>query len=401
MDNENNNIQDWYYAGEADIVIGETPISNTAKIVLIILCVLLVAVIGTTIYFRHYIVDYIANPTVQLSTNEITLNVYDEFNPENYIANKEKISNVEYNVNNTVNTSTLGDYTVTYESKNRARTNTANLLVHVVDKIAPSIQLVNNGSVILVDNPDEINKFDPMNYILEVSDNYDKKVKLDYNTPTKETFSNAAQSKKAVAIDYVATDSSGNIAQVTLTVFVQPDYESKINNSEASQEEIEKLQKQLEEQQRQLEEQQKQIDEQKKELEEKQNPTPTPSADPGKTTPTPTEPKQTGTSEPKQTSTSEPKQTQTNRPSNKTTLKVSASTSSSTGMDVSNQIREKLLANGVDQKHVGGGNIMSYIAPSALTTTATDGYNILIPGTYTIDYWEEYYNIIVVLTITE
>ena len=306
MDNENNNIQDWYYAGEADIVIGETPISNTAKIVLIILCVLLVAVIGTTIYFRHYIIDYIANPTVQLSTNEITLNVYDEFNPENYIANKEKISNVKYNVNNTVNTSTLGDYTVTYESKNRARTNTTNLLVHVVDKIAPSIQLVNNGSVILVDNPDEINKFDPMNYILEVSDNYDKKVKLDYDTPTKETFSNAAQSKKAVAINYVATDSSGNIAQVTLTVFVQPDYESKINNSEASQEEIEELQRQLEEQQRQLEEQQKQIDEQKKELEEKQNPTPTPSADPNKTTPTPTESKQTNTTEPTQTQTNPP-----------------------------------------------------------------------------------------------
>ena len=288
MDNENNNIQDWYYAGEADIVIGETPISNTAKIVLIILCVLLVAVIGTTIYFRHYIIDYIANPTVQLSTNEITLNVYDEFNPENYIANKEKISNVEYNINNTVNTSTLGDYTVTYESKNRVRTNTANLLVHVVDKIAPSIQLVNNGSVILVDNSDEINNFNPMNYILEVSDNYDKNVKLDYNTPTKETFSSAAQSKKAVAINYVATDSSGNIAQATLTVFVQLDYESIINNSGASQEEIEELQKQLEEQQRQLEEQQKQIDEQKKELEEKQKPTPTPSADSGKTTPTPT-----------------------------------------------------------------------------------------------------------------
>ena len=280
MDNENNNIQDWYYAGEADIVIGETPISNTAKIVLIILCVLLVAVIGTTIYFRHYIVDYIANPTVQLSTNEITLNVYDEFNPENYIANKEKISNVEYNINNTVNTSTLGDYTVTYESKNRARTNTANLLVHVVDKIAPSIQLVNNGSVILVDNSDEINNFDPMNYILEVSDNYDKNVKLDYNTPTKETFSNAAQSSKAVAVNYTATDSSGNTAQATLTVFVQLDYESMINNSGASQEEIEELQRQLEEQQKQLEEQQKQIDEQKKELEEKQNPTPTPETKP-------------------------------------------------------------------------------------------------------------------------
>ena len=275
----NERIVEWHYAHDADITLGELHVSKTAKILLIsLICVLLVA-IGLGIYFR--------------------------FDPNDYIS-----KNSEYlqDINSNVDMSTLGTYQVVYTSKNRIKTIESILTVNVVDTTDPELILLNDGVLIAVKNSEELQNFDPMNYIVYCHDNYDPNPQIEYTTPNPKLFTEEGQ----VNITYSCVDSSGNQTSAVLTVVVQEDFASQIQDSEKSQEEIDKLQKQLEEQQKQLEEQQKQIDEQKKELEEKQKPTPTPSVDPGKTTPTPTESKetkQTSSTEPKQT-TSEPKTTQ-------------------------------------------------------------------------------------------
>ena len=266
----NERIVEWHYAHDADITLGELHVSKTAKILLIsLICVLLVA-IGLGIYFRGYIYDYIVQPSVELKENSIDLEVFSEFDPNDYIS-----KNSEYlqDINSNVDMSTLGTYQVVYTSKNRIKTIESVLTVNVVDTTDPELILLNDGVLIAVKNSEELQNFDPMNYIVYCQDNYDPNPHIEYTTPNPKLFTEEGQ----VNITYSCVDSSGNQTSAVLTVVVQEDFASQIQDSEKSQEEIDKLQKQLEEQQKQLEEQQKQIDEQKKELEEKKNqPTPTP-----------------------------------------------------------------------------------------------------------------------------
>ena len=304
----NERIVEWHYAHDADITLGELHVSKTAKILLIsLICVLLVA-IGLGIYFRGYIYDYIVQPSVELKENSIDLEVFSEFNPNDYIS-----KNSEYlqDINSNVDMSTLGIYQVVYTSKNRIKTIESVLTVNVVDTTDPELILLNDGVLIAVKNSEELQNFDPMNYIVYCHDNYDPNPQIEYTTPNPKLFTEEGQ----VNITYSCVDSSGNQTSAVLTVVVQEDFASQIQDSEKSQEEIDKLQKQLEEQQKQLEEQQKQIDEQKKELEEKKNqPTPTPVPTTTPTDPSkPTDPSQgTQTTDPKPTNpkpTKEPTET--------------------------------------------------------------------------------------------
>ena len=393
----NERIVEWHYAHDADITLGELHVSKTAKILLIsLICVLLVA-IGLGIYFRGYIYDYIVQPSVELKENSIDLEVFSEFDPNDYIS-----KNSEYlqDINSNVDMSTLGTYQVVYTSKNRIKTIESVLTVNVVDTTDPELILLNDGVLIAVKNSEELQNFDPMNYIVYCHDNYDPNPHIEYTTPNPKLFTEEGQ----VNITYSCVDSSGNQTSAVLTVVVQEDFASQIQDSEKSQEEIDKLQKQLEEQQKQLEEQQKQIDEQKKELEEKQKPTPTPSVDPGKTTPTPTEPTQTGNSEPKQTSTSEPKQTQTQSPKGEhvcyfdsVTISLSEVSLGSEGKFEPNTIL-KLIKKGQHHSNCPYGND-SYLEPDYSTVPGV-GFQ-LATGTYKIK-WSgpcgDYYQTV---TITE
>ena len=116
---KDSDIVEWNYEGDADITLGEEHISNTAKIILISLCVVIVCCIVVLIYMRHSIIDFISNPDIQLTSSEINLEVFDDFDPNSYIANSNKLDKLqEYNVDNPVDNQHLGDYVVTYYSKN-------------------------------------------------------------------------------------------------------------------------------------------------------------------------------------------------------------------------------------------------------------------------------------------
>ena len=266
-------LVEWNYEGDADITLGEEHISNTAKIILISLCAVIVCCIGVLIYMRHSIIDFISNPDIQLTTSEINLEVLSDFDPNKYIANYNKLDKLqEYNIDNPVDNQNLGDYVVTYYSRNRVTENVTTLTVHVVDTEAPKIILLNaidneenqnTSSINLLEGSEELMNTDPANYVLAVTDNYDssENITLDY-VPLTEAAINSAISNSGdentatLTVDYVATDGSGNSSTATLIINI-----TKLNGlSEDEYQELlarqAELEAQIEEQRRQLEEQQ-------------------------------------------------------------------------------------------------------------------------------------------------
>ena len=271
---KDSDIVEWNYEGDADITLGEEHISNTAKIILISLCVVIVCCIGVLIYMRHSIIDFISNPDIQLTSSEINLEVFDDFDPNSYIANSNKLDKLqEYNVDNPVDNQHLGDYVVTYYSKNRATENVTTLTVHVVDTEAPEIILAGTGDVTnaktitLLEGSEELLNLNPANYVLTVTDNYDDRdhIELAYipnefgELQINQVIADSGDAPNAtMTIDYIATDMSGNSGTATLTIVIikangisEEDYQEMLERQA-------ELEAQIEEQIRQLEEQQNQ-----------------------------------------------------------------------------------------------------------------------------------------------
>lgn len=203
---------EWNYAHDADITIGEVHISKTAKILLICLIVFLVIVTGVAIYFRAYIYDYIANPTIILTEKEVNIEVHEKFNAENYIANDT--SNYTYEiVNSDFDVDKLGTYIVTYNSSNRVNKNTVDLTVNVVDTTPPEIILTKELDLLV--RGKDTKHFNPVKYIKSIKDNYSSKdkIKIDYTTDID-------FSKDTAQIIYKATDENNNVSTKTLNLAI-------------------------------------------------------------------------------------------------------------------------------------------------------------------------------------
>lgn len=272
-------IVEWNYEGDADITLGEEHISNTAKIILISLCVVIVCCIGVLIYMRHSIIDFISNPDMQLASSEINLEVFSEFDPNSYIANSNKLDKLqEYNVDNPVDTQHLGDYTVTYYSRNRVNENVTTLTVHVVDTEAPEIILADTGdatnvkTITLLEGSEELLNLNPANYVLTITDNYDDRdhIELAYipnefgDLQINQVIADSGDAPNAtMTIDYIATDTSGNSGTATLTIVIikangisEEDYQEMLERQAELEAQIEEQTHQLEEQQNQQQQQQ-------------------------------------------------------------------------------------------------------------------------------------------------
>ena len=260
-------LVEWNYEGDADITLGEEHISNTAKIILISLCVVIVCCIGVLIYMRHSIIDFISNPDIQLTSSEINLEVFDDFDPNSYIANSNKLDKLqEYNVDNPVDNQHLGDYVVTYYSKNRATENVTTLTVHVVDTEAPEIILAGTGDVTnaktitLLEGSEELLNLNPANYVLTVTDNYDDRdhIELAYipnefgELQINQVIADSGDAPNAtMTIDYIATDMSGNSGTATLTIVIikangisEEDYQEMLERQAELEAQIEEQQQQ-------------------------------------------------------------------------------------------------------------------------------------------------------------
>ena len=240
---------EWHYKGDADITIGEVKISKTAKIILIILIIAICAITGLAIYFRHYIYDFIANPQIILATNNVELQVYGEFNPEEYIINKG--DGYEYTIEqlDDIDSSKLGTYKILYKSHNSVKEAEIEMTVNVVDTLPPEITL--KKDFIFLTRGEETEKFEPKDYLVSVKDNYSPEDKIKVTYTENLNFDN-----DELAVIYSATDEAGNVATARLNIGV---YESEEQRKKA--EEEEELRKQKEEEElrkKQEEEQQKQ-----------------------------------------------------------------------------------------------------------------------------------------------
>lgn len=227
---------EWNYKHDADITIGEEHAGKTTKIILICVFIAIAIIVGLGIYFRDYIYDLIANPEILLSDNEIDVDVYDKFDPDAYIINKN--DGYEYTVEGieNVDTSKLGQYTIIYTSYNRMKSTSIEVTVNVVDKTKPVIELTDKA--LWLTRGEETENFDAKNYIKSITDNYSKpeNIKVEYTD-------NIDKSKDEWTIIYSAIDEAGNQTTEELTV--------KIFDSEEAlrkQKEEEERQKQLEEQ---------------------------------------------------------------------------------------------------------------------------------------------------------
>lgn len=210
----NNNIK-WYYINDADITIGETPQSKAAKLILIILLYSIVILSILSYFFKDYVYDYIVNPGLTIPSNEITLEVFDKFEPEKYVIPDNDSIIIEYPKD--VSTKKTGQFEILYTSANTMHVNEYMLTLNVIDKTAPTIVL-SNDLVILTRGVDT-NKFDAKAYLVEYYDNYDKrdKIKFDY---TKNLNFNSNDTLEVV---YSATDSSNNKGTATLKIVVNND----------------------------------------------------------------------------------------------------------------------------------------------------------------------------------
>lgn len=221
----------WMYDGSADITIGENKISNTSKIILVIVLILLVASAILVYLNKNFIIDYITKPKIVLTNSNVELELGQDFNYEDYLAEQDyaKRYKITYPDNSEVDTTKVGEYKVEYKLQTLTDTNVTTLKVKVVDKTKPTIVLTKQ--LLKLTRGKDTKEFDPTKYIKSYSDNYDKKEDLEV-IYTK-TFD---WSKDEVTVDYSVKDKSGNIGNEKLVISVSdpPKEEPKNNNNNNS-----------------------------------------------------------------------------------------------------------------------------------------------------------------------
>ena len=240
----------WEYAGKADLTIGEQKISNTAKVILLLLLATLIAVSIFAYLKRDYIYDYISNPQIALTDEYIELEVGSKFDAKNYIVEQDFPARYEVTLpkNSVVNTKTLGTYEAEYKLKTSTNESNSILKVKVVDTTPPVITLTE--TVLKLERGEQTKKFDPKKYIKSITDNYDKEI-------TDIEYTNTFDWKKdRLEVVYSAKDSSNNITSATLNIVVSdPPKEPEVVYVEPDEKEIEqKVEEKLEEERKQLEE---------------------------------------------------------------------------------------------------------------------------------------------------
>lgn len=238
------NIVSWRYAGEADVTIGETYQSKVSKVVLI--CVLITLVSAVTLIVMNWalVYDYIANPSIILSSKTVDIEVGTTFDPNSYIVprSQEDIQNGVYvyeiqgadmvNTNDRAKlaidptTKIINTYEVHYISANNAKTTDQVLTVNVVDTTAPVITLTQDNAF-LVKGVQTGEYFDAQSYVESIHDNYtyDENLKNtqaegNWNTPI-----NAQTGFAEMEVIYTSTDEAGNVGTATLHIYIFEDEE--------------------------------------------------------------------------------------------------------------------------------------------------------------------------------
>lgn len=242
----------WKYKGDADVVFGEIHISKAPKIILVITVITVIAACVTGFILRDFIYDVLTNPQIMLKNvsqddTGFFVEIPYEQNSVEFIANSyiDTINTREYGsfmnpdikaysftIDGNVDTSTIGEYKVTYNSKNRVRHNTTTLTVRVKDITGPVVTLkdpktgkelpkTSEGvyhNVTLHRGTNETKNWKAEDYIMSITDNYSTLEDINITYPDKPNFDSS--SEDTIIVTYTAADSSGNISETNLQILL-------------------------------------------------------------------------------------------------------------------------------------------------------------------------------------
>lgn len=248
-------IQEWYYKGKSDMSFGAKVNSPLPKIIAIFSVLGIITICGACFILRDYLYDIAYNPQLVLYTNQnengYFLNIpykYD-FHPENYIDETNTLKYAEfmdpnnteytYSISGSVNTTAIGDYTLTYTSQNKMQSQEIQVLVHVKDLTAPVVKLnstLNEGGeydpIVLIrgthNTEDSLGTldFNADEYVLEVTDDYDQPENIRQENTGHEIDLENGSGTKTYEIIYTAVDKAGNSSAVILPLTVMDEYDA-------------------------------------------------------------------------------------------------------------------------------------------------------------------------------
>lgn len=242
----------WKYEGDADVVFGEVHISKAPKIILAITVITVIAACVTGFLLRDFIYDALTNPQIMLKNvsqddNGFFVEIPYEQDSVEFIADSyiDTVNTREYDsfmnpdikaysftIDGNVDTSTIGDYVVTYNSKNRVKHNTTTLTVRVKDITSPVITLKDPKTgkelakttdgvyygVSLHRNTDETNNWKAEDYVMSIVDNCTELDNIQITYPEKPNFNSSTEDN--ITVMYIATDSSGNTSETAMKILL-------------------------------------------------------------------------------------------------------------------------------------------------------------------------------------
>jgi len=210
-------------------------VSKAPKIALAITIISVIIVSVLCIIYRDIVRDIMANPQLVLTSNNISIDVYSEFDPNDYITDVNSGFYEITNIQSNVDTNNLGTYEVIYSSKNSVNTLDQTMIVEVKDQTAPVILLkTRENSNLKIDFEDDqyiaevicgdaiLDNFNPENYIDLILDNYSNIDNISIDWSHKLDFSKAG----LVTVVYTATDTSGNKGITTLNIAVVESFDA-------------------------------------------------------------------------------------------------------------------------------------------------------------------------------
>ena len=161
--------------------------------------------------FKDTLALVVSNLSIELSEEEVTIEYQSPFNAADYIDSYSEGRNVRVILPDNIDTTVLGSQTAVYKVTNGIRTASRSLIVNVVDSEPPTLSF--NTSKVTVKAGD---MFSGKNYIDSATDNYDGDLK---DSVICSTLDPDLEKQK---IHYEVTDSSGNKAENTLLVLIEP-----------------------------------------------------------------------------------------------------------------------------------------------------------------------------------
>lgn len=191
---------------KAEVSLKKTKIIAIILTVLIILCLIL-----SILYInKDYLLALCEDVELELTEDSITLSFGQEFHPMDYVKSYNKENKLILPAPQEMNK--LTDYEYIYEVDNGVKSIQKTLIVTVIDDQPPVIQLKQNDVTII-----QGDDFDALDYITDISDNYDNLSLKDIHYEINGDISQVGN----FTVLYSVTDSSGNETSEILNINVE------------------------------------------------------------------------------------------------------------------------------------------------------------------------------------